>query len=134
MRQPLIAKCYRDDYRDKPECLGRARLGQNRVEEALEALAPLRNRGNRGYLGYAYARAGRRDEAEKLAIEIAPNPFNEALIFGGLGDKERTVEALNRMATLGPLRVGRALNFPEFAFVRGDTRIKTLRKKVGLPE
>ena len=122
------------EFRNKPECLGRARLGQGRVEEALQVLAPLRNRGNRGYLGYAYARAGRRDEAEKLAIEIAPNPFNEALVFAGLNDKARTLEALERMAMLGPLRVGRALAFPEFAFVRGDPRVKTLRKSVGLPD
>ena len=121
------------DYRGKPECLGRARLGQGRIEEALQVLAPLRERGNRGYLGYAYGRAGHREEAEKLAAEIAPNPFNEALVFAGLGDKVRTLEALDRMAVLGPLRVGRALGFPEFAFLGGDPHIKVLRKKVGLP-
>ena len=30
----------------------------------------------------------------------------------------RTLEALDRMAALGPVRIGRALRFPEFAFVR----------------
>lgn len=125
------------DYRAKPECLGRARLGQGRIEEALRVLAPLRDRGdraNRGYLGYAYARAGLRDEAEKLAAEVAPNPFNEALVYAGLSDKERTLEAIERMAVLGPLRVGRALAFPEFGFIRDDPRMKALRKRVGLPE
>ncbi len=120
------------DYRGKPECLGRARLGQGRIGEALQVLAPLRNRGNRGYLGYAYARAGRRDDAEELVTEIAPNPFNEALVFAGLGDRNRTLEALDRMSMLGPLRVGRALAFPEFAFVRDDPRLEALRKKLGL--
>ena len=86
------------------------------------------------YLGYAYARAGRRAEAEKLAVEVAPNASSEALIFAGLGDKDRTLEALDRVAGLGAVRVGQALNSPEFALLRGDPRVKVLRKKVGLPE
>jgi hypothetical protein len=44
------------------------------------------------------------------------------------------VEALYRMSVLGPFRIGRALTFPEFAFLRGDPRVKAIRKKVGLPE
>jgi TolB-like protein/Flp pilus assembly protein TadD len=120
-------------YRDKPECLGRARLGQGRIQEALQVLAPLHDRGNRGYLGYAYGRAGRRDEAEKMLVLIAPNPFNEALVFAGLGDKARTLEALDRMASLGPFRVGRDLRAPEFALVQDDPRMTALRQRVGVP-
>jgi hypothetical protein len=56
------------------------------------------------------------------------------MTFAGLGDKERTLEALERMAALGPFRLGRALNFPELALLRGDPRLKALRKKVGLPQ
>jgi hypothetical protein len=55
-------------------------------------------------------------------------------IFAGLGDKERTLEALDRMTALGPVRLGRALNFPELDLIRGDPRVKALREKVGLPE
>ena len=45
------------------------------------------------------------------------------------------LEALERMAALGPVRLGRDLTYPEFALVRGgDPRVKALRKKVGLPE
>jgi tetratricopeptide (TPR) repeat protein len=121
------------DYRNKPECMGRALLAQGRTEEAIQVMAELCCRGNRGYLGYAYARAGRTEEAQKLLAQLAPNPFNEALVYAGLGDKQRTLEALERMAVLGPVRVGRELEFPEFAFVRDDPRIAALRKKVGLP-
>jgi len=42
------------DYSARSECLGRARLGQGRINEAIQVLATV---GNRGYLGYAYARA-----------------------------------------------------------------------------
>jgi hypothetical protein len=79
-------------------------------------------------------RAGRRDEAEKYAASVAWNPFQQALTFAGLGDKERTLEALDRMTMLGPFRIGRALTFPEFALLRGDPRLKALRRKVGLLE
>ena len=119
------------DYRQRRECVGRAKLGQGRVAEAIDALTTT---GNRGYLGYAYARAGRHEEAEKVAAEVAPNPFNEALVYAGLGDKERTLGALERMSVLGPIRIGRALSNPEFAFVRGDPRVRALRKKVGLTD
>jgi TolB-like protein/tetratricopeptide (TPR) repeat protein len=121
------------DYRGRPECLGRALLAQGRTTEAIQVLAELCCRGNRGYLGYAYARAGDTAEARKLLAKLAPNPFNEALVYAGLGDKQRTLDALERMAVLGPVRVGRELAFPEFAAVRDDPRISALRKRVGLP-
>ena len=113
------------------ECLGRARLAQGRIDEAIQILGTAKNP---RYLGYAYGRANRREEAEKLAAAVAPNAFSQAIIFAGLGDKDRTLEALDRVAGLGAVRIGRALNSPEFALLRGDPRVKILRKKVGLPE
>jgi tetratricopeptide (TPR) repeat protein len=119
------------DYPDKSECLGRALLGQGRTDEAIQILATVRNP---RYLGYVYGRAGRREEAGKLAAAVSPNAFSQALIFAGLGDKDRTLEALERTAPLGAVRIGRALISPEFALLRGDPGMKALRKKVGLPE
>jgi TolB-like protein/Flp pilus assembly protein TadD len=112
-------------------CLGRARLGQGRIDDAIQLLSTIENP---RYLGYAYGRAGRREEAEKLAAAVAPNAFSQAIIYAGLGDKDRTLEALDRVAGLGAARIGRALNSPEFALLRGDPRVKALRKKVALPE
>jgi hypothetical protein len=111
--------------------MARIRLGQGRVEEATQILSTVKNS---RYLGYAYGRAGRREEAEKLAAAAAPNAYFQALIYAGLGDKDRTLDALDHVTQLGGARIGRALNSPEFALLRGDPRAKALRKKVGLPQ
>jgi hypothetical protein len=84
-------------------------------------------------LGYAYALAGRREDAEKIAA-LAPLPIEQAAIFVALGDKDQAFEALDRAIPLGPVRIGRDLTWPEFAPLRGDPRLKTLRQKLGLPE
>jgi tetratricopeptide (TPR) repeat protein len=119
------------DYPTKSGYLARVRLGKGRIDEAIQLLATTNNR---ALLGYAYARAGRREEAEKLAADSS-EPFQQALIFAGLGDKDRALEAVERMVPLGPVRIGRdVLNRPEFDLLRGDPRLKALRKKVGLPE
>ncbi len=129
-----------EDFPAKSECLGRARIGQGRIEEAIQILVTAFKRGVpegnevRGSLGYAYAKDGRYDEAEKLAAATSwLNPFNKAVIFAGLGDKDRTFEALDRATTSGPFRIGRILAWPELSLLRGDPRVKALRKKVGLP-
>ena len=74
MRLLSIARSCRQIIRTKSECLGRALLGQGRIDEAIQVLATA---DSPGYLGYAYARAGRRVEAEELATAKAQNKFNE---------------------------------------------------------
>jgi TolB-like protein/Tfp pilus assembly protein PilF len=121
------------DYPSRNMCLGRALIGQGRTEEAIRSFIKSGDRGERGYLGYAYARSGRREEAEKLAIDLSPRPIQQAVIFAGVGDKDRTFEALDRAAVVGPVRMGSILSLPELALLRGDPRLQALRKKVGLP-
>jgi tetratricopeptide (TPR) repeat protein len=85
-------------------------------------------------LAIVYVHAGRRADALRIA-ELAPRPATKAVIFAALGDKERAFEALNQMIPMGPTRMVRdVLISPEFALLHGDPRLKTLRKKVGLPE
>jgi TolB-like protein/Flp pilus assembly protein TadD len=120
------------------ECLGRARLAQGRFPDAIQVLASSATI-NWGYLVYAYAKAGRRDKARALLAAAGtryPNhgPFQNALVFAGFEDKDRTIEQLQQMAGVGAVRMGFMLNSPEFAFLRGDPRVKALRKQVGLPE
>ena len=126
------------DFWAKSGCLGRARFWQGRTGEAIQILEAAFNRSDDagspipGYLGYAYALTGRREEAKKLVVDLSP--IRQAPIFAGLGDKERTLEALDRSAQLGPFRIGSVLTYPELALIRGDPRLKALRKKVGLPK
>jgi tetratricopeptide (TPR) repeat protein len=125
----------------KNECLGRARAQQGRFNDAIALLANS-SRNNWGFLAYAYGKAGRRAEAERLMADAQVltlyqqrrGPSQYAFAFAGLGDKDQTIERLERMANLGPVLLGRNLTYPEFALVRGDPRVKALRKKVGLPE
>jgi TolB-like protein/Flp pilus assembly protein TadD len=122
----------------KNECLGRARAHEGKFSDAIPLLAHSTN--DWGFLAYAYGKAGRRADAERLMADapaIYPHNlggFNYAMAFAGLGDKEQTVAQLERMVDLGPVRLGRNLTYPEFALARGDPRLKALRQKVGLPE
>ncbi len=114
--------------------LSRALLGKGKVQDAVRTLEGGSNYGDvvTAVLGVAYAQAGRRSEAERIAAEL-PSPL-QAEVFAALGDKGRAFDALNRSIPLGGTRVGRELNYPEFAFLRGDPQMKTLRRLVGLPE
>jgi hypothetical protein len=115
---------------DVAECQGRVLLAEGRIDDAIKILtsAP-----NTRYLGYAYGRAGRRQDVEKLAA-VSPGVLQQVLIYAGLGDRDGTFNALDRMTELGPGRVGLTLTLPELSFVRNDPRVKALRKKVGLPD
>jgi len=116
------------------QCAGRIMLGQGRIREAIQFFTANPDPADPGaFLGHALGRAGLREEAEKLAAGTK-DPFTLALIFAGLGDKERTLQALDRMTVLGPVKVGRILTFPELDLIRGDPRVKAIRKNVGLPE
>jgi hypothetical protein len=96
-------------------CLSRARFWQGRTGEAIPILETPFNRGVesgapiRCYLGYTNARAGRRADAEEL---LASSPQDQAMIFAGLGDRDRTFETLDRAAAAGPSRMGWHLTFP----------------------
>jgi TolB-like protein len=122
------------------ECLGRARVGQGRLQEGIEIMAAgvakgvSRGAPIRGYLGYAYGRIGRRDEAEKIVESDWRNPYHQAIALAGLGDKKRAVAALEKMVPQGPVRLGLALAVPELDSVRDDPGVKSMRKEVGLPE
>jgi len=71
------------DDPQRSQRLARARLAQGRTGEAIQLLTGGRGPANPGFagylpwdwlLGYTYARAGRRQEAEKLALANSNRP------------------------------------------------------------
>jgi len=87
-------------------------------------------------LGCAFARLGRREEAEKLVPQAAGGSGGME-IYACLGDKDRVFDSLERAASLGPIRIGWFLlrvDREHRGLLSGDPRLKALRKKVGLPE
>ena len=110
----------------------RALLHSGRVTEAMKWFEGP-GRSAEGYLGYAYAVTGRRDEAAALAANNADYPQRQALIYAGLGDNDRAFDALDRLAAVNPRRTGAYLTRPEFARLRQDPRMTALRGRLGLP-
>ena len=48
---------------------------------------------------YVYAISDRRAEAKAIAARNADLPQRQALVYAGLGDKDRAFDALERLAT-----------------------------------
>jgi tetratricopeptide (TPR) repeat protein len=111
---------------------GRAEMHKGDVAAGIARFEKFRAR-NEGWLGYAYAIAGRRAEAEELLKRNAGVPQRQALIYAGLGDKDRVFAAVESLAALNPRRAGSYLTYPELALLRGDPRVAELRRKLGLP-
>jgi TolB-like protein len=110
---------------------GRDRHLPDRLNEA-ETIFQSDTRGF-GYLGWLYAVTGHRDEAEALAAEHPESPRGQMLIYGGLGDKERAFEALEKTADLNWWRAAEWMYRPELALLRGDPRLDAIKKRIGLP-
>jgi eukaryotic-like serine/threonine-protein kinase len=133
-----LANCRRvvaedPDFPFAEEYCARALAAKGRTDEAL-TLFNKRRLSNEHGIGYVYAITGRRAEAEELAARNSHLPNRQALIYAGLGDKDRAFEALERLALLNPRRAGAYLNYPELIALRGDPRGQTLRRKLGFEQ
>jgi tetratricopeptide (TPR) repeat protein len=117
-------------------CILGARVRQGRASEVIRIYEGDPGNPRKGYaLGCAYARAGRRQDAEK--VFAATKDISRVQILACLGDKDRVFESLDHDAAVGPIRMGLTLNRVDRespGLLRGDPRLKALRKKVGLPE
>jgi TolB-like protein/tetratricopeptide (TPR) repeat protein/tRNA A-37 threonylcarbamoyl transferase component Bud32 len=126
--------------------LARALACSGRVNEALALYdliesqkpdgAPLLSRAPEGaphYQAYAYVKAGRRSDAERLAAENDQYAYRATIIYAALGDIDRAFEALQRTADREPQRVPLLLTWPELASLRGDPRFAAIQKRFGVP-
>jgi hypothetical protein len=98
--------------------------------------APLPSRAPEGaphYQAYAYVKAGRRSDAERLAAENDQYAYRATIIYAALGDIDRAFDALERTADREAQRVPLLLTWPELASLRGDPRFAAIQKRFGLP-
>jgi TolB-like protein/DNA-binding winged helix-turn-helix (wHTH) protein/Tfp pilus assembly protein PilF len=117
------------------QLFARALLQKGRLSEATAIFEKQdqAGTGSPGFLGYAYAMAGRRAEAEKVAAKYPEWPWVHVFVYAGLGDKDRAFMALEKMAAIHDPRVGVYLTNPELALLRGDRRFTEFRQRLGMP-
>jgi serine/threonine-protein kinase len=90
-------------------------------------------------LAHAYALAGKKDEAQKILTELQQlstqryiSPYGIALVYSGLGNKDETLNSLERAFQdradyLVFLKVD-----PRFEWLQGDARFASLLERIGL--
>ncbi|MEP6569534.1 MAG: protein kinase [Acidobacteriota bacterium] len=88
-------------------------------------------------LAYAYAVSGQRDEAlkilneqKRLAKQRYISQYNFAIIYTGLGDKDRAFEALNRANDEDVYVINQLRVRPMFDSLRSDPRYKELLRRM----
>jgi len=90
-------------------------------------------------LAYAYAAAGRRDEAikildeqQRLSQQRYVSPYNFAIIYTGLGDKDRAFEWLTKCVEERTLIIFHLKSRPLFDPLRSDPRYAELLRRMNL--
>ncbi len=125
--------------------LGLAYERKKQFPEAIAALEKARsldsNPSVSGYLGFVYAAAGKKAEAQRVLNELKAlskqrhvPPYSIAIIYAGLNDKDEAFEWLNkayddRSFFIALLKVETTLDN-----LRPDPRFKELLKRANLPE
>ena len=123
--------------------IGWTDIEAGKISEAIPGLQKAKSMGSpafvAGYLGYAYAASGDRTRAEAVLEELRRessqrfiSPFCPAIIYLGLGDRERALDGLEkayqaRSVFLANLKMDRI-----FDPLRSDPRFIELLRKVGL--
>ncbi len=133
-------------YPDLP--LARERLARTyfyfgRYAEAVELLEAVEAPSHRilGALGFAYARAGRGDDALELLQRLEESttsgylwPLAPAFIHAGLGNEEEALDWLERSFEDRLTQMVWVEDWPEFESLRDHPRFRVLMNRIGLPE
>jgi tetratricopeptide (TPR) repeat protein len=128
--------------------LAHSRLGQtyllsgrlgDAVPELKKAVALTGSPRAMAEVGLAYSLAGNRSEALNLLGQLKEqskqrhvSSFNMALIYGGLGDKERALEYLDKAQEERSPSLNMLILSPAFTTLRGDPRFSAMIRRLGL--
>jgi len=89
------------------------------------------------FRAYAYAKSGRRTEAEAILAKYGSDPAydgaNAAIVYGALGEKDKAFAALER-GFARKEEMARMKVDPLFDDLRDDPRFRDLLKRMNLPE
>lgn len=109
------------------------------IDEARRARAIYESPRSVSFLGYALARSGREAEARaelaemlETARERYVSPYNIAMIYNGLGDREQTLSWLERGIEIRDPRMIFLKVEPKWKNLNGDPRFENIVSKVGL--
>jgi adenylate cyclase len=96
------------------------------------------NASDQCYLGYSLAKAGRRNEAETILKKLETSteyvsPAELAVLYLGLGDKEKALLALQHAYAAHDLQMVHLGVDPHYDPLRSEPRFQELIRKVGLP-
>jgi DNA-binding winged helix-turn-helix (wHTH) protein/TolB-like protein/Flp pilus assembly protein TadD len=124
--------------------LGEAHLEKGMHEEAIAELEKAVSLSRhttvmKALLGYAYAVTGRRKEAKQVLAELEGlsgqryvSPYDIAITYAGLGDKEQTFTFLERACQERARRLWGLKVNPMWDSLRPDQRFQDLLRRVGL--
>jgi tetratricopeptide (TPR) repeat protein len=90
-------------------------------------------------LGHAYGLAGKKADASNTLEELKArskneyvSPFDFALVYTGLGDRDMAFQWLETAYSERVMRI-QELNEPHFDSLRGDPRYEDLLRRIGIP-
>ena len=119
--------------------LGRTYQAEGRYAEAAREYLKVKSIGT---LGHFYGISGKRIEAERVLTAIDEDarkpgfhsPYNAALTYLGMGEKDKAMELLDSCYDLRSPRVIWLLRDPRWDPMRSDPRFIELLKKIGFPQ
>ena len=125
--------------------LGLALVRNKQFPEAIAALEKARTLDNNpsvsGYLGFAYATAGKKAEAQRVLDELkelskqryVPS-YSIAIIYAGLNDKDHAFESLNKAYADRSFYIALLTFESTLDNLKPDPRFKELLKRANLPD
>lgn len=94
-----------------------------------------------GHLGYANGLCGKRAEALKMLHQLQRlsalryvSPYDLAVVYAGLGDKDLAFAALDAAASGHAREIVLMNHWPEITSLRADPRYARLKRRIGLPD